>query len=238
MSQQSRRHANIEVLTIDGGLSLSERMNHSLDSFIAVGPDYEFNCEMCNKLLTDIEAAALHAVTEKHKRQMLYREQSRMVSERFASSSQHDVTIQNVIEPSDDPYAIGRCRLCCVTITDYYQLLQHTGSKRHRSNLDWYQRVHAAKALGKFLPGKDHDAWMSAPMPGEVTYDKILPHSKFLVDEGIARFIHGLSKGIVVREWDYFCVYCDSKLQTEESAIRHTHRQSRSYYDARKKSYH
>jgi hypothetical protein len=193
---------------------------------------------MCNKLLTDIEAAAIHAATEKHKRQLLYREQSRLVTERFTSSARNDVTIQNVIQSGDDPHTMGRCRLCGVSVGDYYQLLQHIGSKRHRANMEWYQRVHAAKAFGKFLPGKDHDAWMAAPLPGETTYDKILPHSKFLVDEGIARFIHSLPKGIVVREWDYFCVYCDAKLLSDDVVVRHNHRQNRTYYDTRKKSYH
>lgn len=133
----------------------------------------------------------------------------------------YDVMIQNVIERGDDSSTAGRCPLCCVSLSDTYQLMQHVTSRKHKTNLDWYQRVHAARALGKFLSVKDLDSRFGSSGYDGASYDKILPHSSFIISEDIVSFIRNLPHGVVVREWEYFCMHCDVKLVSDDFVIRH-----------------
>jgi hypothetical protein len=189
--------------------------------FIYSDPDYEFYCELCDKRLGDIETAALHASTEKHRRQVRYESETQEMSKTALRVGDYDVIIQNVIERGDDSSTAGRCPLCCVSLSDTYQLMQHVTSRKHKTNLDWYQRVHAARALGKFLSVKDLDSRFGSSGYDGASYDKILPHSSFIISEEIVSFIRNLPHGVVVREWEYFCMHCDVKLVSDDFVTRH-----------------
>ena len=200
-----------------------------------VDSDYEFRCDLCDKLLSDIETAAQHATTDKHQRQVQYIQESKAVEEVYASSTDgYDMFIQNVIERGGGTSSCGRCPLCSVTLADAYQATQHINSKKHKSNLDWYQRVHAAKAFGKFLSARGQLS--QSRMNNESgSYDRIIPHSQFLISEEVGRFIQKLQQGIVVREWEYFCMYCDTKFLSEDAVCNHIHRDGRGNRDSRRR---
>jgi hypothetical protein len=175
---------------------------------------------MCNKLLFDIEAAAHHASTEKHKRQLQYYEQSRSLTRRLDSGATYDIAMQNLVHMPADWNSSGRCNICSVTVADTYQLLQHIGSKKHKAYMEWFQRVQAAKAIGKFLSSKDRDP--RSLVQGS-SYDHLTVPANFVVSHEIAQFIRSLPRGVFVRDWDYFCSICESKIQSDDFVARHFH---------------
>ncbi len=141
-----------------------------------------------------------------------------------------------MIEKTPDASSAGRCSLCCVTLVDIYQLNIHINSKKHRTNLDWFQRVHAAKTFGKFVPARASDGRLGMLTNDGGSYDVILPHSQFIITEDIGKFIQDLPRGIVVREWEYYCTVCDVKLVDDDLVRQHTHRHSRGSYDSRRRN--
>lgn len=215
---------DVDVLLTDCGLSPSTGM-YSAQTFCQYDADsfYQFACRLCDKHLSDVETAALHASTEKHKRQLRYSDDSSSSgSDIGLYMGDYDIAVQNVIQKLDDPGLIGRCLLCRNKFSDSYQLLSHVSSKRHRQNLDWYQRVHAAIALGKFISAKDTHPSRNRVLYEDDLYDQIPPPSEFIISGEIASFIRDLPEGVVVREWEYYCSYCDSKTYSDEQIMSHT----------------
>jgi hypothetical protein len=168
-----------------------------------------------------VEQASVHALSQKHTRQIKYAQEIHQIAPDDLMIGDYDVLLQNAIEKCKGT-VVGRCPLCCQSFESHYQLLQHVSSRKHRENLTWFQRIHAAKALGKFMSSMSRDYRMGGRSSNDLsTYDKILPHSNFIISDEIVSFIHNLPHGIVVREWEYFCVLCDVQLASEDAVMRH-----------------
>lgn len=166
--------------------------------------------------------AISHANSEKHKRQLRYHEE--ILSASSGSSlilDDYDILRQNVIDNTKHSSIEGRCLLCRVSLPDFYQTLTHICSKRHRQNLDWYQRVHAAKALGKFTSARETDQRaLQLPFENDL-YDAIPAPENFIISSEVWSLIQDLPEGMVVREWEYFCELCECKCLSDELMIEH-----------------
>ena len=214
---------DVDVLLEDCGLSISDGMQaHASTLVFLVDPSYAFACKLCDKRLPDLDVAALHASTDKHKRQWKFsRDGSDEVQSCSLKVGDFDFMTQNVIEKLGVAPQIGRCLLCKTIFSDPTQVLGHISSKRHRQNLDWYQRVHVSKALGKFISTRDtHPSRKRIPFEDEL-YDDILPPPNFVISDSVVRSIRTLPAGIAVREWDYYCTYCEAKLMDHDQMLQH-----------------
>lgn len=180
-------------------------------------------CELCGKHLVDAETAICHAASEKHKRQLRYIEESGSVSSGSSIMiGDYDIFLQNVIARNTIASCIGRCLLCRVSLNDVYQALSHICSRRHRQNLDWYQRVHAAKAIGKFISAMEADPRNNdIPFENDL-YDRIDAPPDFIISSDVWSLIRELPEGVVVREWEYFCVFCGCKCLSDEFMYQHS----------------
>ena len=163
-----------------------------------------------------------HAATAKHQRMLEYEYggntscyEASQVDQKF------DVLDQNVIMRSTNAEELGKCLLCRVVLHDLYTVGVHVASNRHRNNLNWYQQVHAAMALKRFMSiTETHPRCQKIPYE-EDSYAALRPFPEFIIDEKTVRFIRDLPDGIVVREWDYYCLYCDSKALAEDQLHAH-----------------
>jgi hypothetical protein len=190
----------------------------------AIDPECLFVCELCNRRLVTKADAIDHCVQKSHL-DSLYES---VPIYHCIHSDGYDVLGQNVIEPglvTDPDGPIGKCSLCKSILHDNYQLEIHIESKRHVSNLRWFMEVHCAIANGKYLSNKiDRFLPNNVNEPGpweEDDYSKKPTCENFLFDSSICKFIWNLPRGINVREWDYYCRFCDRRIHTRDDIDSH-----------------
>lgn len=187
----------------------------------SLDPEYPLVCDICDKRLGDIESAALHALTDKHKRHLRYLQEADELSSSSLRVGQYDVMLQNAIQRSDSTSQFAKCLLCRSSLCDPYQVLTHVGSRRHRQNQEWYEKVQAAKALGKFATIRETEPRRTGIPYESESYELISPPAAFIISQEVADLIGNLPEGIIVREWDYFCQSCDCRLNTEDHVRSH-----------------
>jgi hypothetical protein len=139
----------------------------------------------------------------------------------MSKREEYDVLIQNGIEPTNDLSKIGTCLLCRVLIPDSYNLGNHILSRRHKQNLDWFQRILAAKKMDKFVSVKETHPFGNKGDYETELYEQMIPPPNFVIDYKIIQSLRELPEGIRLREWEYYCSLCDSKLHTEDSIANH-----------------
>lgn len=177
---------------------------------------YDFVCKWCDKRLVDIWVASEHAASSKHQRALKFSKLDGSNESGIELDSMFDLLDQNVVMRSLNSDEIGKCLLCRTVLTDVYMVETHITSNRHLRNLEWYQQVHAAISLKKFMSiTETHPRRQRVPYE-EDSYAALKPFPEFVIAERTVRFIRCLPDGIVVREWDYYCLCCDIKFLTEE----------------------
>ena len=190
--------------------------------YLDVDSTYQFVCKLCDKRLVDTWIATDHVATDKHKRAM-----DTMNAE--GKSSQYstflldgfDILDQNVILRSTSSDEIGKCLLCRLVLVDSTHVLTHVGSSRHRRNLEWYQQLHIAMALCRFVSITETNPRCTRVPFEDDSYASLKPFPEFIVEDKMVNFVKSLPDEIVLREWDYFCSFCEARALSENELMTH-----------------
>ncbi len=219
-----------EVLITDCGLSISTGMFcifFGVYSMIA-DPNYLYVCTFCDKKLAHAVSAVNHAASAKHIRQLDYARQEKLLESSINLNDRpYDMLDQHIIARGK---SLGltecRCLLCNVTLHDKYTLTAHMSSNKHLRNLDWYQRLHCAIALDRFQSVTDLYAPGSKALIREESYVALTPFGDFIISKEVHKFISDLPKCVSVREWDYYCRYCNNIMNNEQALENHLNSQN------------
>jgi hypothetical protein len=180
-------------------------------------------CTLCDKKLGHVHAAVMHAESTKHLNKLEYARQEKLLeSSMEADDRPYDMLDQHIVARGK---AAGltecRCLLCNVILHDKFTLLAHMCSSKHLRNLDWYQRLHCAMALDRFQSVQDVYAPGNKAITREESFVGLTPFGDFIISHEIHNFIKELPQCVSVREWDYYCRYCNASMNNEQSLDAH-----------------